>query len=115
MSRFRVEKIANRLLGRRRRPAAAHGLAPEDRAAVLPAKPIPRHPGWAVALSAPTVEPIRLDPHNPRYFLFRGRPTVLITSGEHYGSVMNVDFDYKKYLRTLAADGLNYTRLFGGS
>jgi hypothetical protein len=59
--------------------------------------------------------PIQLDPQNHRYFLFRGKPTVLITSGEHYGAVLNADFDYRKYLQTLAQDGLNYTRLFGGS
>ena len=29
--------------------------------------------------------PIRLHPENPRYFLFRGEPTVLVGSGEHYG------------------------------
>ena len=33
--------------------------------------------------------PIRLHPDNPHYFLWRGKPTVLITSGEHYGAVMN--------------------------
>jgi len=60
-------------------------------------------------------EPIRLHPKNPHYFLFRGKPAVLITSGEHYGSVLNADFDYKKYLATLAADGMNCTRIFGGS
>lgn len=60
-------------------------------------------------------EPIRLDLHNPHYFLYRGKTIALITSGEHYGSVMNADFDYHKYLAGLAADGLNYTRLFGGS
>lgn len=70
---------------------------------------------WNPELFAQTGEPIRLHPHNPHYFLFRGKPTVLVTSGEHYGSVINADFDFKKYLATLAADGLNYTRLFGGS
>ena len=62
-----------------------------------------------------TAAPIRLHPDNPHYFLFRGQTTVLITSGEHYGSVLNPDFDYRKYLATLAADGLNYTRIFSGS
>ncbi len=62
-----------------------------------------------------TAAPIRLHPDNPHYFLFRGRATVLITSGEHYGSVLNPDFDNRKYLATLAADGLNYTRIFSGS
>jgi hypothetical protein len=40
---------------------------------------------------------------------------VLLTSGEHYGAVLNSAFDYQRYLETLAADGLNYTRLFVGS
>ena len=40
---------------------------------------------------------------NPRYFLFRGEPTVLITSAEHYGAVLNADFDCVKYLDMLAA------------
>ena len=38
--------------------------------------------------------PIRLHPDNRHYFLYQGRPTVLITSAEHYGAVINKDFDY---------------------
>jgi hypothetical protein len=60
-------------------------------------------------------QPIRLHPANPHYFLFRGKTVALITSGEHYGAVLNQDFDYRRYLDTLEADGLNYTRLFAGS
>ncbi len=60
-------------------------------------------------------QPIRLHPTNPHYFLFRGKAVALITSGEHYGAVLNRDFDYHRYLATLEADGLNYTRLFTGS
>ena len=59
--------------------------------------------------------PLALHPENGHYFVFRGKPTVLITSGEHYGAVLNLDFDYKKYLDTLAADGLNNTRTFSGA
>ena len=59
--------------------------------------------------------PLSLDPDNPHYFLFRGKPTILITSGEHYGAVLNQDFDYRKYLDTLARDGLNGTRTFSGA
>ena len=59
--------------------------------------------------------PITLHPENPHYFLFRGKPTVLITSGEHYGAVLNLDFDYVTYLDTLQADGLNHTRTFSGA
>ena len=59
--------------------------------------------------------PIALHSRNPHYFLFRGKPTVLITSGEHYGAVLNLDFDYRRYLATLTADRLNLTRTFAGS
>ena len=36
--------------------------------------------------------PISLHPDNPHYFLWRGKPTVLIGSGEHYGAVLNRPF-----------------------
>src|SRR5271165_3865108 len=62
-----------------------------------------------------TAQPIALHPKNPHYFLYRGHAIALVTSGEHYGSVINSAFDYKRYLATLAADGLNFTRIFGGS
>lgn len=60
-------------------------------------------------------EPIRLHPENPRYFQWRGKPTVIITSGEHYGAVLNLDFDYRRYLDTLAKEKLNGTRLWSGA
>ena len=69
----------------------------------------------ALAFTASAAEPIRLLPQNPHYFEFRGKAVALVTSGEHYGSVINQAFDYHRYLAALAADGLNYTRLFGGS
>ena len=62
----------------------------------------------------PPAQPIRLHPKNPHYFLFRGKAIALVTSGEHYGAVLNADVDYKKYLATIDSDGLNYTRIFGG-
>ncbi len=67
------------------------------------------------ASQSPKSQPIRLHPANPHYFVFRGKAVALITSGEHYGAVLNRDFDYRRYLDTLQADGLNYTRLFAGS
>ena len=63
----------------------------------------------------PARAPIRLHPHNAHYFLFRGKPTVLVTSGEHYGAVLNLDFDYVRYLDTLKAHGFNHTRAFSGA
>ncbi len=57
---------------------------------------------------------LRLSPRNPHYFEWRGQPVILVTSGEHYGAVLNLDFNFRKYLDTLAADRLNLTRVFTG-
>ena len=59
--------------------------------------------------------PLSLHPDNPHYFLFQGKPTVLVTSGEHYGAVLNLDFDFIPYLDELKARGFNLTRLFSGT
>jgi hypothetical protein len=67
--------------------------------------------GAALAAS----QPLALHPENPRYFLHHGKPAVLITSGEHYGAVLNLDFDYRTYLDALAKDRLNLTRTFTGA
>ncbi len=61
-----------------------------------------------------SAEPIKLHPDNPHYFLFNGQPTILITSAEHYGAVVNKDFDYVIYFDALRAYGLNYTRIYPG-
>jgi hypothetical protein len=60
-------------------------------------------------------KPIALHPDNPHYFIYKEKPTVLITSGEHYGAVLNLDFDYQKYLLELQTKGLNLTRVFTGA
>lgn len=65
-------------------------------------------------LSCSTSNPIRLHPQNPHYFEWKGQPTVLISSTEHYGAVLNTDFDFHTYLSTLEQDGLNLTRTFSG-
>ena len=41
---------------------------------------------------------MRLYPANPHYVEFRGRPVLMVGSGEHYGAVLNTDFDYLPYL-----------------
>jgi hypothetical protein len=66
-------------------------------------------------LHASSFSPLALHPENPHYLLWRGRPTVLITSGEHYGAVLNRAFNYKLYLATLQSAGLNLTRTFSGA
>ncbi|MBC7326723.1 cellulase family glycosylhydrolase [bacterium] len=57
---------------------------------------------------------LALHPRNPHYFIFRGKPLVIVGSGEHYGAVLNLDFDYIAYLDELQEKGLNHTRLFSG-
>ena len=59
--------------------------------------------------------PIQPHPDNGHYFLFRGRPTILITSAEHYGAVLNAEFDYVTYLDELQRHGLNQTRTWSGT
>lgn len=66
-------------------------------------------------IAAIHAQPIALHPQNPHYFIFHNKPTILITSGEHYGAVMNLDFNFNTYLQTLNKDGLNLTRLFTGA
>jgi dienelactone hydrolase len=39
----------------------------------------------------------------------------LITAGEHYGAVMNLDFDYARYLDELEVNRFNLTRVFSGT
>jgi hypothetical protein len=67
-----------------------------------------------VLQSALCADPIRLHPDNQRYFQWGEAPVVLITSGEHYGALLNGEFDYERYFGELAAHRLNHTRIFSG-
>jgi hypothetical protein len=64
---------------------------------------------------SPPEKPVSLHPDNPRYLLYGGKPTVLVSSAEHYGAVLNLDFDFKTYLATMQRDGMNQARLFSGA
>ena len=59
--------------------------------------------------------PIKIHPENPHYFIYRGKPTILITSAEHYGAMINKDFDYVAYFDMLKSYGLNSTRIYPGA
>jgi hypothetical protein len=59
-------------------------------------------------------QPVSLLPENPHYFLYKGKPTILITTAEHYGAVVNRKFDFRKYFDWLESFGLNYTRIYPG-
>ena len=75
-----------------------------------------RIPGFVLLLIAQALAaPIQLSTANPHYYVFNGQPTVLITSAEHYGAVINLDFDYVAYLDGLKAYGMNYTREWPGA
>jgi CRISPR associated protein Cas1 len=89
------------------RPGRRFGLFPAAMAVALLAAPL-------FAPAGEPTKPISLHPDNPHYFLWRGKPTILITSGEHYGAVLNLDFDYTRYLGELKSKGLNLTRTFSG-
>jgi len=99
-------------------------LTPLGNDSSLPASDSPPRHHWRMLLAVLWIagsllcqvlaEPIRLHPDNPHYFLFRGKPTVLVTSAEHYGAVLNLDFDYVRYLKALQSNALNHTRVWPG-
>ena len=55
---------------------------------------------------------LAIHPDNPKYFLFRGRPLVLLAASEHYGSIVNRRFDFERYLNEAAATKQTVTRTF---
>ncbi len=56
--------------------------------------------------------PISLHPDNPRYFLYQNKPLVLITATEHYGAVINRNFNYKVYLEDMVDKRQTLSRCF---
>jgi hypothetical protein len=68
---------------------------------------------FAAALNvANAQEAVKIDPVNPKYLSFRGKPLVLVSASEHYGSVINRSFDYEKYLADAAERKMTMTRTF---
>jgi hypothetical protein len=67
---------------------------------------------WLAAAACAQQEPIRIHPENPRYFLYRGKPLVLVTATEHYGCVINRPFDYRKYVEDATRSKMTLTRTF---
>ena len=56
-----------------------------------------------------------VHPKNHRCFLYQGKPMKILTSAEHYGAVMNGEFDYDVYLKEMQRTGQNagLTRILG--
>src|SRR5260370_4307572 len=61
---------------------------------------------------ANAADAITVHPENPKYFLFRGKPLVLVAATEHYGSVVNRSFDFARYLAGAADKKQTVTRTF---
>ena len=53
------------------------------------ASPLLADPAAQEKESSGPAAPIAIHPENPKYFLFRGKPLVLVAATEHYGSVIN--------------------------
>jgi hypothetical protein len=91
-------------------------LAPDANGRSAVAPPAGANPDWVLILEAkhgaPAVPPISIHPENSKYFLFRGRPLVLIAATEHYGSVVNRAFDFDRYLADAADKKQTVTRTF---
>jgi len=64
---------------------------------------------------AQTDGPVRVDPHNPHYFNYRGKPLILVTSDHTWFAVHAADFDFVRFLDKLAANGNNFTRIYPGA
>ena len=57
---------------------------------------------------------ITVCPANPHYLFYKNKPIVLITSDHHYGAIIDMDFNYVKFLDYLALNGMNLTRIYPG-
>ena len=60
-------------------------------------------------------QPVSLNSENHHYLNYNGKPVFLLTSDQHYGAVTNLDFDYTVFLDTLAANSMNFTRIYPGA
>lgn len=69
---------------------------------------------FLIFIIACTNSPIKVCPSNAHYFFYKNRPLVLITSDHHYGAVIDMDFDYAKFLKWLAANDMDLTRIYPG-
>lgn len=69
----------------------------------------------ALAAGARGQGPVAVHPANPHYFTYQGKPLLLLTSDHTYFAVTAPDFDYVKFLDTLAAHRNNFTRIYPGA
>jgi hypothetical protein len=75
--------------------------------------PIPVDP--LVTRSKEVYSVITVCPENSHYFFYKNKAIVLITSDQHYGAVIDRNFDWRKYLEYLFQNGMNLTRIYPGA
>ena len=68
-----------------------------------------------LAPTAVLAAPAGLSKANSRYLEWQGKTKLLVTSTEHFGGLINLDFDYETYLQTLAASNFTLTQAWTGS
>jgi len=61
-----------------------------------------------------STSPVSVSKTNSHYFSYKNKPLVLITSDHHYGAVIDMDFNYAKFLDYLEEEGMNLTRIYPG-
>ena len=83
-------------------------------AMLIACNPPSRAGGQKARLPPAADGPIRLHPENPHSFRFRGQPTSLIGSSEHYGAVLKGAFDAIPYLDESQRQGFNSPGKLGG-
>ena len=59
-----------------------------------------------------STSPVGVHPDNPHYFVYRGEPLILVSSGDIYYDVFSPRQDFVEYLDTIAAYGSNFTRFY---
>lgn len=58
--------------------------------------------------------PVIVSPLNPHFFQYKGETVVLISSDHHYGAIIDLDFNYETFLKYLADNKMNITRIYPG-
>ena len=72
-------------------------------------------PAALLIFAACSNSPVKVYKANPHYFSYKNKLLVLITSDHHYGAVIDLDFNYEKFLDYLSASGMNLTRIYPGA
>ena len=55
---------------------------------------------------------LKIHPQNPHYFAVNGSPIILISSSDIYYDIFSPNYDFRKYLDSLAASEMNITRIY---